>query len=605
MSAARNAGCTHRLSGSALYPMTSWLGPHPPRGSGTNLEVVLTSSIATMQYKNATRIPMATRAELLEKLRTHSHTQLCIIGGGVHGAALARVAAYNGISCCLLERSDFAAGTSSRSSRMAHGGLRYLETGDVQQVKEGLRAREDLFRTANHLCHPATFLIPVYRASGLFKLKMSVGLTAYDMLAGNRNRRHRFLRRDAVTTPEFEGMKDLDGFFEYQDGLIEDDGRLTLEMILEARLHGATCANYVEALSVKRAGRLFGINGLDRITGTELELSADVVVNCAGPYAGYIDAPGAEQLGTQLRFSQGTHLLFDRPWNGPCLCLPMKGEKGRYYFVLPFNGGSATMVGTTEREVPNPDRDPVPTAEEVEEILERLQRDLPQAGLNCTSLFYGFAGVRAIPLRNSGKGVAQASRRHIWRWTAGGILTLLGGKLTTATWTASEGFLMAVKELNVAGTWTNLCGRPLPGSAATQDLARLTHDLLDRGLTVGSASSLVRRFGIRANQFLAQDELLQEISPGIYRGPLELAIHEEQAITLEDVLRRRLGIEYLPHVSMKMAADSVMPYLAPQRDEAALLKEKVDYLHRLDNLTRLCLRPTSCNSVASDCATGE
>src|SRR5579871_2947487 len=344
-----------------------------------------------------------TREEILSGISQQPHTQLMIIGGGIQGAALARVAALNGFACTLVERGDYASGTSSRSSKLLHGGLRYLGQFDFRQVFEGIQAREDLFLTAPHLCHPATFLIPVRRGDFWFQRKIGLGLWLYDRMALHPPRKHAYLEGASLAELGQPTLSDrFQGAFAYTDGLT-DDSRLTLESILHARMLGARCLNYLEVVSIARSGNRFAVRCRDHIGDQELDLEADLVVNCAGPWAPCIPQEGMQDLKGALRYSAGSHLLFDRPWTDPALFLPME-EPNRGYFVCPHPGG--TLVGTTERDVERAEFDPLPTPGEVEEILARLARDLPGSGLDRRSLYYGFAGVRSLPVR--GKQVSTA-----------------------------------------------------------------------------------------------------------------------------------------------------------------------------------------------------
>ena len=221
-------------------------------------------------------------------LQTLSDTlfDVLIIGGGIHGAALARQAAATGLKVALLERDDYASATSSRSSKMAHGGLRYLEMGDFQQVFEGIKARENLFAQYLHLVKPHRFLIPIPAGAWFQKLKLTIGLTLYDLMVKNPERKHRWIPRSKL---DFEGFSanrtDLAGCFSYTDGILSDC-RLVLETIHSAKLHGAQCLNYAEVLSVSDSvADIVSIHCKDTCAGKEFESKARLVVNCAGPWA--------------------------------------------------------------------------------------------------------------------------------------------------------------------------------------------------------------------------------------------------------------------------------------------------------------------------------
>jgi glycerol-3-phosphate dehydrogenase len=373
------------------------------------------------------------RAEILTLLQKESEFDLIIIGGGIHGATLAKLSAQAGLKVLLLEKGDYAAGTSSRSSKMAHGGLRYLEMFDFQQVFEGVRCREDLLQDFPELVRSHPFLIPVLKGDWFFRLKLGAGLTLYDLFS---SRRHNWMNYNQVTelVPALRSQQ-LMGCYQYFDGLM-DDSALVQNYILQARAAGAICLNYAEVLCLNERNNRVDLDWSDLLTGMKYQQGCRRVVNCTGPWAELFSSG-------KLALSRGSHILFDVPWTGPALFLPMPG-KARYYFVWPHPGG--TMVGTTEREVSEALLDPLPSADEVSEIYARLAKDLPTANLNASTAYYAFAGIRALPLRSIRQGTPVLSRKHIWRLD-GSVLSLLGGKFTTAAWTAREGLTLLAREL--------------------------------------------------------------------------------------------------------------------------------------------------------------
>ena len=528
-----------------------------------------------LQRDTGPNLMTLSRAELFADLQSVPHTQFLIIGGGVHGAACARLAARNGYSCVLAERGDYAGETSSRSSKMLHGGLRYLELLDFAQVAEGIRAREDLFRTAPHLCLPESFLIPLPHSARWFRWKLALGLTLYDQMGAPKERRHRFVSREEVTATGYRfGAAELDGAFLYTDGLT-DDARLTLESVLDARHYGARCLNYLEVINIRRVGAQFAVLCRNRLDGAEIEISAERVINCAGPWATDLLPDGPELSTEAVRFSAGVHLLFDCLWSGPSLFLPMPG-KSRYYFVWPHAGG--TLVGTTERELPAAEFDPLPTAGEVDEVLARLACDLPRAKLDRSSLFYAYSGIRTLPVRGQGKGTARLSRRHRWIESQG-VWTLLGGKLTTANATAWEGFQRAAQGVEGKRPLKSLEGAPYPGAGEAEALNRLREALIREGLDTTQAALLTRRLGVRARFLLAVPSRLEPLTPHLTRGEVELALREEQAVTLEDILRRRTGIEFLPGALLP-ALEAIIPLLAAEQGSQEVAEEAQNYRER-------------------------
>jgi len=467
---------------------------------------------------------------------------MVVVGGGIHGAAVARLAAGYGFKTALLEKNDYAAATSSRSSKMAHGGLRYLELLDFEQVFEGIKAREEMFDHVGNLVKPAEFLIPVPRGAWFFRLKLGIGLFLYDLMVKKSNRRHRWIPRSRLSFPGFHsGREDLMGCFVYTDGIMSD-ARLVIDNVIAARRYGADCLNYCEVKTMSRnESGISEVSAVDSKSGKEIRLKARLVVNCTGPWASTL----ASTLGADprpLKFSRGSHIIFNKPWTGPSLFLPMPG-KARYYFVWPHDAG--TMVGTTEREVSDVELDPLPSKDEIEEIFGRLEKDIPDAGLNRESACYAFAGIRTLPIRGKDLNSTVLSRKHIWTHVSG-VLTLLGGKYTTASWTALEGVKAAAQILGKPISSDALKSRTdlkeLPGSATDVECEELQRSLATHGVSIESQHRLLGRYGKRlGDNYL---EFVDASLEKLFELETMIALDTEQVESLEDLMRRRLELEY-------------------------------------------------------------
>lgn len=520
-----------------------------------------------------------TREELLATAGAEACFDVVIIGGGIHGAACARSAVDNGLRVLLLEKADYAAGTSTRSSKMAHGGLRYLEMFDFEQVFEGIKAREEMFTAAPHIVSPTRFLIPVPKGGWFFTLKLGLGLFLYDLMVRDKRRKHRFLKPSELKGTGFEERQgDLSGCFSYTDGLL-NDGLLTLENIIAARLGGAVCLNYAGVTELREDTHGVQIRWRDELTGREIASRGARVLNCAGPWAPFL-VPAKDR--PAVRFSRGTHLLFDRPWYGPSLFLPMEG-KARYYFVWPHPAG--TMVGTTERETDSLELDPLPGADEIEEILARLEKDLPSSGLDRTSLHYAFAGIRTLPVRPNAKaGTTRLSRKHIWHRT-GRVSTLIGGKLTTAAWTAEEGVAQIVGMLGRGAPFKSTRAQMMPRALVSPAvLERFSQRAVNAGLTDKEIRRLVARFGPWVDRL--EGESLKPLPGGGIVGEIELALDLEQAESIEDLFRRRLNLEFLPGNGLA-ALPRVIDILHRHRPERSFAEEGRRYTERIASLRNL------------------
>lgn len=482
------------------------------------------------------------RSDVIASISTAGVFDVVVVGGGIHGASVARLAAGLGFKTALLERNDYAAATSSRSSKMAHGGLRYLELLDFEQVFEGIKAREEMFEHVGNLVKPCEFLIPVPKGEWFFKLKLGIGLFLYDLLVKKRERRHRWIPRPKLNFPGFHsGRDDLMGCFVYTDGIMSD-ARLVIDNVLAARRYGAACLNYCEVTGMKggKSGS-YEVSVLDTKGGTSLTLNTRLVINCAGPWASTL----ASELGGEprpLKFSRGSHIIFTTPWKGPSLFLPMPG-KARYYFVWPHHAGA--MVGTTEREVSSVELDPLPCKDEIEEILSRLEKDIPGSGLNRSTACYAFAGIRTLPIRGRNAQSTVLSRKHIWTHS-NGVLTLLGGKYTTASWTALEGVKEAARILGAPLRPEVVSARPdlkeLPGSLSPIEFEELGRSLTGHGVGSEDRARLLSRYGKRLGDSYL--ELVDAAPEKLIELETMIALDTEQAESLEDLMRRRLELEY-------------------------------------------------------------
>jgi len=289
--------------------------------------------------------------------------------------------------------------------------------------------------------------------------------------------------------------------------------------------------------------------------------------------------------------------VFSVQWREHSLFLPL-AEKGRYYFVWPHPSG--TLVGTTEREVDQLESDPIPSPDEVDEILKRLSRDLPHSGLTRETLHYAFAGVRTLPMRprkmsiGAKKGVSQLSRKHIWQLT-NGVLTLLGGKYTTFAWTATEGVRAALKAIGADAREIPDPLTDLPSVTHPEESARMVEDLVVKfGASQEALARAVARLGRLVLRYVDRPNAWCEVSPGVLMLEVLHAIELEQAESIEDVLRRRIELQYFP-IHGCDALDAVEAQLAPFVGADTARKQREEFLTRLERIRLLCagLAPTA------------
>ncbi|MFN3928527.1 MAG: glycerol-3-phosphate dehydrogenase/oxidase [Thermoflexus sp.] len=351
---------------------------------------------------------------------------LLIIGGGITGAGLLHEATRLGFRAALLEQRDFAWGTSSRSGKMVHGGLRYLRQGQFRTTWHSVREREFLLHALPGLIQPLGFLMPLYRDDPLGRPAAALGLWVYDAFAGRRT--HRYLNREALLAyaPHLR-REGLQGGYQYQDALT-DDARLVLRLIVEASHRGAVALNYtrVEGFLQTRSGAVEGVAVRDLVSGQELEVRARAVINATGAWADQLR--GKLRHPPRLRLLRGSHLLLPG-WRLPLAqgIILLHPRDHRPLYVLPWEG--MALVGTTDVDHDQDlEEEPVIRPEEFEYLLSALQRAFPDLDLSPRDVTATFSGVRAV-VGTGRQPPSREPRDHVV-WDEG-ILTVTGGKLTT------------------------------------------------------------------------------------------------------------------------------------------------------------------------------
>jgi glycerol-3-phosphate dehydrogenase len=494
------------------------------------------------------------RRQLWQQLPEKTY-DLLIVGGGVNGAGVARDAAQRGLSVALLEKGDFGSGTSFRSSKLIHGGLRYLETYQFGLVRESTAERAVQMRVAPHLARPMPFMFPVYKKDPHGLLFMDMGLWLYDALGLFRTPRlHRAYREQGVLKREPAlRSKGLIGGLHYFD-CATDDGRLTLENVLDAISLGAHAVNYVSVDELIRSadGRFVGAVVTDRIDGSRAEVRANMVCCTAGPW---IDAFVAQATGRTSRLlhpTRGSHLVFSRrdvPVENAVVLLAVEDQ--RPLFAIPWK--DHTYVGTTDVEHDGGPDAVFPSRDEVRYILETINRYFPAITVDQSSVRGSWAGLRPLLEDPEAQSTAKISREHELIGGEDGLLILAGGKLTTYRLMAKETVDRVLQLLTETGRVPadlQACRtkqRPLPGGVGLPEKggtkARVA-DLCERHhLSLRKADHLLSVYGGRAGQVLqgADNAARQAIVEGLDHiwAEVDFAVRAEMAVTLLDVLVRR------------------------------------------------------------------
>lgn len=499
------------------------------------------------------------REGMLEQaLRRQAPWDFVIIGGGATGVGVAVDAASRGYSALLVEQYDFGKGTSSRSTKLVHGGVRYLEQGNISLVMEALKERGLLRQNAPHLVHDLAFVVPSYTwwESPFYGL----GLKVYNMLSG----RYRFgptsllskeeiLRR--LPTIKTDGLK---GGVVYYDGQF-DDSRLLINLVSTAAEQGATLLNYAEVTALHRGhdGFVDGVRFRDREGGRDIDIAARVVINATGAYCDGIRKMADANAEKLIAPSQGIHLVFDRSFlPGDSAIMVPHTDDGRVMFAIPWH--HHVLVGTTDVAIPNTPIEPTATEQEIEFILETAGRYLQRPPTR-KDILSVFAGIRPLVRAGNSANTAALSRDHTIHIDTSGLITIAGGKWTTYRNMAEDcvDHAITLGELEERECVTRTL--PIHGSIMNAG-SGMRMDSGDDLAHYGSDADAIRQLAI------SDPSLAATLHPSLpYIGAeVVWAARHEFARTIEDVLARRTralflnaraAIQMAPRVAQLMAAE--------------------------------------------------
>lgn len=499
--------------------------------------------------------PSFRREDHLQQLSAQPTWDLIVIGGGATGLGVAVDALSRGLRTVLLERDDFAKGTSSRSTKLVHGGVRYLAQGDVGLVREALYERGLLLRNAPHLVHDQCFIIPSYQWWGA--PFYTLGLKLYDLLAGRLSLgasrplgRAETLRRLGNLRPA--GLR---GGVLYHDGQF-DDARLAVNLAQTAVELGGTVLNHCAVRSLRKdaSGRVCGVQATDEETGQSYELQGRAVVNATGIFVDDIrtlDEPGAAPL---VRPSQGVHLVLDRSFlpGDDALMIP-KTEDGRVLFAVPWHG--RVVLGTTDTPLDHINAEPRALDEEIEFILRTAGRYLARAPRR-EDVRSIFAGLRPLAAPQRGTAATkEISRRHKLLVSDSGLITITGGKWTTYRRMGQEVVDEAIKRARLPAGPSRTARLPIHGARPTPAAGPDSH-LHGYGSDLPALQQLMQQ----------SPELAEPLVPGLEFRQAEVvwAARYELARTVEDVLARRVRLLFLDAAAAVRAAPTVAALLAAE-----------------------------------------
>ncbi|WP_026584238.1 glycerol-3-phosphate dehydrogenase/oxidase [Bacillus sp. J33] len=516
------------------------------------------------------------REHMINKL-TAEEFDVLIIGGGITGAGIALDAATRGMKTALVEMQDFAAGTSSRSTKLVHGGLRYLKQFEVKMVAEVGKERAIVYENGPHVTTPEWMLLPMHKGGTFGKFSTSIGLRVYDFLAGVKKseRRSMLTPRETLAKEPLvkkDGLKGGGYYVEYRT----DDARLTIEVMKAAADNGALPVNYlkVEKLLYDSNGKVSGVAAIDQLSGKQHEIMAKKVVNAAGPWVDSIREKDGSKNGKTLRLTKGVHLVIDQSKFPLKQAVYFDTPDKRMVFAIPRDG--KTYIGTTDTFYDSDPVHPKMTESDRTYIINAIKFMFPSVKITKDDIESSWAGVRPL-IWEEGKDPSEISRKdEIWE-SETGLLTIAGGKLTGYRKMAETIVnLLADKfkqEFNktYSGSITKtlpISGGNVGGSAKFKEFVRLqTEKGAALGLTEDESARLVKMYGSNIPAIFKMieekgNEAEKYRLPIVIWAKLKYAIENEMAATPVDFFNRRTGALLFDIETVRSYQDQVISYMA-------------------------------------------
>ncbi len=507
------------------------------------------------------------RQQMIQQLETVTEWDIIIIGGGATGLGAAVDGASRGYKTLLVEQADFAKGTSSRSTKLVHGGVRYLAQGNIKLVKEALKERGLLLKNAPHVCHNFSFIIPSFH--WWQKWYYGIGLSAYEFLSGKFSLGKTKLLSKKATLGYLPALsaKNLSGSVIYQDGQF-DDSRLAINLAQTAESQGGTLINYCKVVELTKEGkRISGIIAEDKLTGKKYTIASKSVINATGIFTDKLMKLDDELHEPVVSLSQGVHVVVDKslfPGND-ALMIP-KTDDGRVLFAVPWH--NKVVLGTTDTPVNKLTLEPIALQEEVDFIIQHINRYL-EVDIQSGDIRSIFAGMRPLIKVKDQKMTAILPRDHTTIVAASGLVTITGGKWTTYRNMGKHAIDNAVFS---AGLEKKAC--------VTETLK--IHGYLQNGNTdedldvYGSDAAAIR-------QLIGDDPSLGElVHPNLpyFKAQVVWAVQNEMAMTVEDVLARRIRMLFLDAKAAIESAPGVAKLMAKllNKDEDWEKQEVADFI---------------------------
>ena len=513
-------------------------------------------------------------ARRVQRLREASSNRfdLVVVGGGITGAGIANEASRRGLRVALLEANDYASGTSSRSSKLIHGGLRYLLTGDLGLVRKTARERKQIFKLAPHLAERRWMVIPAKTRARLMQLR--AGVTTYEKLGqvSAEDKHQRWLRPELERNEPLLDRTRFPYACAYRE-YVTDDARLVLANLRASARRGSIMLNEapVEALIKEEGGQVSGVRARCKLTGETFEVRGALVVNAAGPWVDALQGMEDASVRSNIHLAKGIHVVLPRERLPLDHLVVYEGRDGRHLFTVPR--GDVVYLGTTDTSYQRgADLWPQITSEDIRYLLENIPAYFNTAPIEERDIVGAWAGLRAL-VAEPGKRVSEISRRDSVTVGAGGMVSVAGGKLTGYRFVARDVVAKAA-ELTGVTLAEDVPHTPLPGGDFDGDLDGLAATLASRfSVETEDARRLVQLYGTEAEQVLELGTARVSTRSRMLSGEIDWAVHSEAAHRVEDVIYRRARValyEVDPRSAVEAVADRMQALLgwdARRRDD--------------------------------------
>jgi len=514
----------------------------------------------------------AARKKIIQQL-CDTHFDLLVIGGGITGAGIALDAAARGLKVALIEMQDFASGTSGRSTKLIHGGLRYLKQFEFKLVAEVGKEREIIYRNAPHITSPEKMLLPIVKNGSLGKFTSRLGMWVYEWLAGvKKEERHQILNKEKTLLAEpLLKQDDLLGgiiFYEYRT----DDARLTIEVLKEAVNRGTVAVNYFKSTGfIYENHKISGATTQDQISGNPYSIKAKYVVNAGGPWVDELDRLDKNNKSAKLHITKGVHIVVDKTKLPVKQSLYFDTFDKRMIFVIPRDG--KIYIGTTDTFYEGDLVNPLVTEEDQNYLLKCVNNYFPKNKIERKDIESAWAGLRPL-INKPGKGPSEISRKDEIFFSGSGLITIAGGKLT--------GYRkMAERVVNIVSEKIPPEGKRNIKECTTDEIklsggkineaisfAAFAERNISKGIALGlsraSAETSVKRYGSNTEELFKIIEKLNKEShelPVLLRAELMYAIENEMCMTPSDFFIRRTGLIYFDIESVKKWKTPLVSYM--------------------------------------------